>query len=141
MILVCDDDAVVKKHVKRVIARLSPKEEVITVNSCGELIDLLVIKEDEGVYPDLIMIDLIMPRLTGIECIEMLKFRFPLIPSVAMSAISDENIIAEIYAAGFNGFLHKGFFNKDNFEIQIESAIHLWINNPKPNWITYKKSR
>ena len=71
-ILVADDSAAVRVVVKNVL-RDRPEFEV-----CGEAIDgLETLQKAEQLAPDVILLDLAMPKINGIEAASILKSRFP----------------------------------------------------------------
>jgi two-component system, sensor histidine kinase len=56
---------------------------------------------------DLILMDVDMPVLDGIEATRYIRIFNPYIPIIAITAYTDENIRKETQAAGMNAFLAK----------------------------------
>ena len=48
--------------------------------------------------PDLIISDLIMPRMSGIELLEVVRKRFPQIPVIVISAVPADEMPEEVVA-------------------------------------------
>jgi CheY-like chemotaxis protein len=57
--------------------------------------------------PDLIISDLIMPRMSGIELLEVVRKRFPQIPVIVVSAVPADEMPEEIAA---DAYYHKNGF-------------------------------
>jgi CheY-like chemotaxis protein len=64
-----------------------------------------------GLEPDLVLMDIRMPRMGGVELARVVREqqRWDLIPLIAMSAYSDDLQEHEIKAAGADAFLPKPF--------------------------------
>ncbi len=87
-----------------------PEFEIIGSASNGiELIEL--VKEKK---PDVILTDISMPELDGIEATRKLVDLYPSIKIIALSMFDEDNMIAEMIDAGAKGYLLK---NADKKEI------------------------
>ena len=77
--------------------------EVVTAKDCSKALDYLARQS-----PDLILTDLMMPEMTGLELIHQLRrvSNFDLIPIIAMSAY-DPTYLAAAVGAGAETALHK----------------------------------
>jgi len=65
--------------------------------------------------PDVVLTDLRMPRMTGIQLIEKLKQMFPDIPVVVVSAFSDQ--IEKALMNGAEAYLTKPFAKRQLVEV------------------------
>lgn len=54
----------------------------------------------EELSPDIILIDLMMPKMSGQDCIEALREKGVTVPIVAFTAIDDPEVHAAVVAAG-----------------------------------------
>lgn len=61
----------------------------------------------DSVKPDIILIDLMMPKMNGQECIRQIRGRGFLVPIVAFTALDDPEIHEEALTAGCNLVLTK----------------------------------
>ncbi|MDF1573326.1 MAG: response regulator transcription factor [Bacteroidales bacterium] len=61
----------------------------------------------EGFDPDIVLMDIDMPEMNGIEATKLALNRMPLLKILALSMYSDENFYAEMIEAGAKGFLIK----------------------------------
>lgn len=69
--------------------------------------DLLDKLEDPNNIPDLVLMDIKMPILNGIETTEILTKKFPKIKVLALSIEEDEYTILKMLRAGARGYLMK----------------------------------
>jgi CheY-like chemotaxis protein len=68
-----------------------------------------------GKRPDLVLLDPVMERATGLDFLRALK-RDPVlkaIPVVAMTAATDDELVAELSNIGVGGYLIKTHFTAD----------------------------
>ena len=70
-------------------------------------IEAVTFCEDE--HPDLILMDIRMPEMDGLDATRIIKEVNPDVPIIALSAYAFEENIREAQAAGCNGFLSKPF--------------------------------
>jgi DNA-binding NarL/FixJ family response regulator len=62
----------------------------------------------EHLNPDIIVMDLSMPDLSGIDAMKRIHERRPEVPIVILTAHADEGVEREAREAGARGFLAKG---------------------------------
>lgn len=74
-------------------------------------IEAVTFCEDE--HPDLILMDIRMPEMDGLDATRIIKEVNPDVPIIALSAYAFEENIRETQAAGCNGFLSKPFRVED----------------------------
>ena len=65
------------------------------------------LKEAPDILPDVILTDLLLPRLDGIECIRRLKRDCPNIQFLVLTAFGEDEKIFEALKAGASGYLLK----------------------------------
>lgn len=101
--LVIDDDPVITKVVSRVLVKRL-QMDVKEANSAKEA---LAIIEQEP--PDFIMVDYMMPIMTGKDLVILLKSdeRFKNIPIIVLSALSDPEIIRDILSLKVDDYILK----------------------------------
>jgi CheY-like chemotaxis protein len=78
-------------------------------------IEAVTMNEDEK--PDLILMDIRMPEMDGLDATRIIKEVDPNIPIIALSAFAFEENIREAKAAGCNEFMAKPFRVEDLIEI------------------------
>ena len=79
-----------------------------SVNECSGA-DIAQGKLAEGAKPDLILCDLKMPRMDGIQFLEIVRAQYPHLPFVLMSAHALSDEIDRAKRLGVSGFLGKPF--------------------------------
>jgi DNA-binding NarL/FixJ family response regulator len=65
-------------------------------------------EEAENLHPDLVLMDLSMPDLSGIDATRRIHRRHPELPVVILTAHADPGVEREARDAGASGFLAKG---------------------------------
>jgi DNA-binding NarL/FixJ family response regulator len=62
----------------------------------------------EGILPDLVLMDIGLPGLNGIDGIRQAKLIAPSVKYVMLTVFEDSDSIVQAIAAGASGYLHKG---------------------------------
>ncbi|MGH8260277.1 MAG: response regulator transcription factor [Steroidobacteraceae bacterium] len=111
-LLIVDDSNIMRRRIER-SQQLDELEVVGAASNGVEAIELFR-KTD----PDLVTMDLTMPQMDGIECIEQLVRLKPEIRILVISALSDKATAVDAMEKGANGFLNKPFTDR-----QLNEAI------------------
>jgi CheY-like chemotaxis protein len=74
---------------------------------------LSALESVEDAQPDIILIDLMMPRMNGQECIRQIRHRGINVPIVAFTALHDPEVHKEARDAGCNAVVTKPCKSKD----------------------------
>ena len=77
--------------------------------------------------PDIVLVDIGLPDISGIECIKTLKDEFPEIQFLVISMADDEEKIFEALTAGAEGYL-----TKDTSHSKIIESIQALVNGGAP---------
>ncbi|MEX2299751.1 MAG: response regulator transcription factor [Bryobacterales bacterium] len=101
-ILLADDHAVVRQGFGRILAAQSDLEVIGEVGNGREAVDLA-----EQLKPDVVVMDVSMPELNGIEATRRLMKAAPRTRVLALSMHKDSVYVREILRAGAQGFLLK----------------------------------
>ena len=102
-IIVIDDHDLVRFGLVRLLADVSGIRVVADGNSGQRAVDLA--KEHE---PDVILMDVRMPGMDGIEATKKIQRLFPEIKIIAVTACDDDPFPARLLQAGASGYLTKG---------------------------------
>jgi CheY-like chemotaxis protein len=62
----------------------------------------------EKTVPDIILIDLVMPKMSGLELIKIVKEKYPRVTMAALTGIDEEETLDECRALGVTEYLIKG---------------------------------
>jgi CheY-like chemotaxis protein len=84
-VLVADDDRLIRTMVSDLLADLG--HSVIAASDGAEAVDLARREE-----PDVLVLDFLMPRLSGLDALAMLRREGRDTPAVLLTAISDETV-------------------------------------------------
>lgn len=101
-VFVVDDDSGVRRMVSNIIEEEKIGQVVGEAADGMEAVDLIM-----DLQPDLVMIDLLMPELDGIETIKKLKNSGFGGMFVLLSKITDKMMVREAYQAGVEFYIHK----------------------------------
>ena len=101
-LLVVDDQGIVRKGIRALLA------EVKGMLVVGEASDgLEAIDQAEALHPDVILMDLVMPRLDGIEAIRRIKLKLPDVQILALTSFAADDKVFPAIKAGALGYLLK----------------------------------
>ncbi len=118
-ILLADDHQIVRDGLRTLIQK-EENMEVVAEASDGNSAVALAIEHQ----PDVIIMDITMPDLNGIEATRRILSKFPSTKVIALSMHSDKRFIAEILKAGA-----KGYMLKDCAFQELANAIRTVMNN------------
>lgn len=77
----------------------------------------------EALHPDLVIMDLSMPDLDGIEAMRQIHLTRPDLPVVILTAHADPGVEREAIEAGASGFLAKGVALEDLVIVLHDAAV------------------
>jgi RNA polymerase sigma factor (sigma-70 family) len=112
-VLLADDHLVVRKGLRSILERQSGIEVVGEAADGREAVAL-----SESLVPDVVIIDITMPHLNGIDATAQIVKRNPKIGAVILSVHSDETYILRALNAGARGYLLK-----DSAETDLVKAV------------------
>ena len=126
-ILLIEDDMIEVMKLNRTISKLELPHKIIEANN-GEEALLFLQKKDE--LPDIILLDLNMPKLNGIEFLSILKkdeiLRY--IPTVILTTSNNQRDLLECYKIGIAGYVLKPLKYEDYVK-KIQSLLAYWSIN------------
>ncbi len=103
-VVVVDDHTLLSQAIGGLVDDFKDFNTLYLCRNGRELLDKL---GDPKNIPDLVLMDINMPILNGIETTEFLKNNFPKIKVLALSIEEDENTILKMLRAGAKGYLMK----------------------------------
>ncbi len=126
-VLLIEDDAIEVMKLQRAISRLEMPHEIIEAKNGEEALSIL---KDGNSLPDLILLDLNMPRINGLEFLKILKqdefMRF--LPVVILTTSSNRKDMLECYQEGVAGYILKPLKYEDYVK-KISVVLDYWGNN------------
>ena len=105
-LLIVDDSNIIRRRIER--SQQFAALEVVGAAANGVEALELFRKTD----PDLVTMDLTMPQMDGIECIEKLVQWKPAVRILVISALADKATAVDAMEKGANGFLNKPFTDR-----------------------------
>lgn len=111
-IVVVDDHILLSQAIGELVGNFQGFKVLYLCNNGQELIRKL--KQTENI-PDIVLMDVNMPVLNGIETTAYLKEHYPLIKVLALSIEEDENVIMKMLRAGARGYLLKDIKKSELF--------------------------
>src|SRR6201984_3203942 len=111
-LMIVDDSNIMRRRIER----SQQFEELQLVGTAGNGVEALELFKRTD--PDVVTMDLTMPRMDGIECIGRLVALKPEVRILVVSALADKATAVEAMERGANGFLNKPFSDR-----QLNEAI------------------
>ena len=101
-VLVVDDHTVVRIGLRAFLIAFSDLELAGEAENGEE-----AIRQCQLLQPDVVLMDLIMPRMSGLEALSIIKKRFPQVQIIALTSFRDKEFIQKAFHAGAIGYLLK----------------------------------
>lgn len=126
-VLMIDDDMIEIIKLNRVISSFDLKHQIITAND-GE--SALKILEQKNRIPNIILLDLSMPKINGIEFLSILKEKESLshLPVIILTTSSNNKDLLQCYKLGIAGYVIKPLKYND-YVSKIKKVLDYWSVN------------
>ena len=117
-ILLADDHRLVREGLRSLLEKL-PSIEVVAEASDGlEALELL-----KATRPDIVLMDITMPRLSGVEAVRRISKEYPRTKAIVVSIHAAEEYVWQALRAGASGYLIK-----DADASELATAIQAVMN-------------
>jgi two-component system chemotaxis response regulator CheY len=116
-ILIVDDDAFVRSLLRDVLEGRG--HSLLEAEDGREALEMLGSR-----VPQLVLLDLFMPRLSGMEALTVMRERWPSAPVLVISSLDSERLVAQAMEAGAVGYITKPFH-----PVEITSAVDRALAN------------
>ena len=126
-IFLIEDDTIEVMKLKRAIKKLQLTHELIEAKDGEEALSYL---RDSGVLPDIIFLDLNMPKINGIDFLKIIKYDDVLkyIPIVILTTSNNRKDVLTCYQTGIAGYIIKPL-KYERYVNKIASALEYWSMN------------
>ena len=126
-ILLVEDNLIEIMKMKRTISLLKLNHTLQEAKNGEEALQIL---EDKANMPDIILLDLNMPKISGIEFLKIIKANEDLkhIPTIILTTSSNQKDLLECYRTGMSGYVLKPLKYEDYVK-KIESVLAYWSVN------------
>ncbi len=121
-LLIADDDAQFREVLR---ALLEPFFTLLEASSGEEAIEIV-----EGERVDLLLLDMHMERLTGIETIQLVKIIVPVTPCILITADATEELVREATDAEAYSVLKKPVRKADLLRAVDSAMVAAYQNSP-----------
>jgi DNA-binding NarL/FixJ family response regulator len=116
-VLIADDQRVVREGLATIVGGF-PHTEVVGL--AGDGVEALELVEARG--PDVVLMDLRMPRMDGVEATRTVRQRHPGIPVVVLTTFGDDESVMAALSAGAAGYLTKDAA-RDDIRRALDAAV------------------
>ncbi len=126
-ILLVEDNLIEIMKMKRAISLLNLNHKLYEAENGEEAIKFL---EGKSNTPDIILLDLNMPRINGIEFLKILKQNgdFKHIPTIILTTSCNQKDLLECFKIGMSGYVLKPLKYEDYVK-KIEAVLNYWSIN------------
>ncbi|MNO26554.1 HTH-type transcriptional activator Btr [compost metagenome] len=101
-ILVADDERVIREGIRRTIGQISPDHKVFVAAKAEEAVKIM---EEQRIH--IVLTDILMPGMSGLEFMKISKRRYPYVKWVVISAHSEFTYAQEAVRLGARDYLLK----------------------------------
>jgi len=115
-VLIVDDHPMVRKGLSAFLDVIPGLEEMGLATNGAEAIQFC-----GQASPDVILMDLMMPEINGVEAIRQIKAHNPRIKIIAMTSFQEEDLVRQAFEAGAISFLMKDV-SLDDLEAAIRAT-------------------
>ena len=126
-ILLIEDDMIEVMKLNRTISSLKLDHKIMEANNGDEALKIL---EQKDRLPDIILLDLNMPKINGIEFLKILKGdkRLRYIPTIILTTSNNKKDLLECFEIGIAGYILKPLKYED-YIVKIEKLLAYWSIN------------
>lgn len=114
-IAIIDDTPFIREIIRNIVEK--NQIEVVFEASTGDEAVELMLKHN----PDVIIMDLVMPKMNGIEATKLILQEKPNMKIIVCSTVTNEELVNRAMQAGAKSYIYKPF-NKDKLLSVIENA-------------------
>ena len=101
-VLIADDHTILRQGIKALLDNQAEIEVIGEAKDGREALTLI-----ERLLPDVVLMDIAMPGLNGLEATRRIKKKFPGIKVLVLTMYTNEEYVFQILNAGANGYLVK----------------------------------
>ena len=115
-VLIADDLELIRQSLQIV---LGIREEISVIGTAGNGNEVIRLVQKEK--PDVILMDVRMPEMDGVQCTRMIKERYPQIKIIILTTFDDDEFVFSALKYGASGYLLKGI-SMDELEKAIRTV-------------------
>lgn len=126
-ILLIEDDKIEKMKVNRTMVSLGLNHRIVEANNGEEALDIL---NGKNRLPDIIFLDLNMPKINGLEFLKILKSdaRLKYLPIIIITTSSNYRDLQHCYEIGVAGYITKPL-KYEHYSEKLKIVLDYWSVN------------
>src|SRR5438045_7426780 len=102
-VLIADDHELMVQAVRLALAEAEDDFEIVATTTRGQQVLPLTARHE----PDVVLLDLCMPGMDGLACLEHLRARHPQVKAIVLSGVDEEDVIQAAFMRGGIAFIRK----------------------------------
>ena len=110
-VLIADDQELIRESLKIVLSSYKDIEVVDAVDD-----GFAVLESMKKVQPDLVLMDIRMPKMDGVLCTKAVKENYPNIKVIILTTFDDDDFIFKALQYGASGYILKGISMEDLYQ-------------------------
>jgi two-component system response regulator len=138
VIMLVEDNPDDEELTIRALKRNNILNRVVVAHDGAEAIDYLLAGPDDRVRPGLILLDLKLPKIDGLEVLRRIRAdeRTQFVPVVVLTSSKQEEDIVASYRGGANAYLRKPVkFSDFTQTVSALGVFWLLLNEPAPDFV------
>ena len=122
-VLFIEDDMIETMKMQRAVSKMESKHNIIEAKNGEEALSVL----RDGNLPDIILLDLNMPRMSGIEFLNILKSdsRLKYLPTIILTTSENRVDLLKCFEIGIAGYIIKPLKYED-YELKLKRVFDYW---------------
>ena len=116
--LIVDDSLIIRKTIERFLGSTYSDVEIVGEASNG----IMALEIFQATKPELVTMDITMPEMDGLTCIEAMLKIDPTVKILVVSALSAKETVIEAIKKGAKGYVLKPF-TEDKLKAALEEII------------------
>ena len=122
-VLFIEDDMIETMKMQRAISKFQSKHKIIEAKNGEEALDIL----RGGNLPDIILLDLNMPRMSGTEFLSILKTdeKLKYLPTIILTTSENRVDLLKCFEIGIAGYIIKPLKYED-YEAKLKRVFEYW---------------
>lgn len=120
-LLIVDDSNIIRRKIERACNHKYFDVVGLAINGIEAL------QQHDSLFPHVVTMDITMPKMDGIECVEKMIMRNPNVRILVVSALSDIDTGIEALEKGARGFLCKPFSDDQLVDalMELTEGVHV----------------
>ena len=110
-VLIADDQELIRESLKIVLSSYKDIEVVDAVDD-----GFAVLESMKRVQPDLVLMDIRMPKMDGVLCTKAVKENYPNVKVIILTTFDDDDFIFKALQYGASGYILKGISMEDLYQ-------------------------